>query len=546
MKNLVILICLLLVQQCLFSQQVLRYEMNPTATVSYTQDWLNSTKLTLSADASLTFRWIDGYWTSGNYGTNHNLYLYKNGVPYMWILDNGAVENTILGSAGDQFGLWIGGSAPVSGSATYEVTVTSLDVPTISPPGGIVRPDTLICILPPEGFPGSQIFYTTDGSIPTSSSMPYLYPFMISGGMTVRAIACYGGLKSAVNTRTFQIGWAPPEIFPPSAGFQVGDEVEVTVTNSPNNNGEGAILFRYSYGSGQTSWTEYVNPIIVTETSTIEAKVAGTDGESDVVSATYEFILENVATPVITPTGGAFTELPAVEISCATQGATIYYTTNGTEPSKTSSVYSGPITLTGSSRVKAFAAKVNMGDSDKVSRAYVLDDPLPQGDGTNDAYNDYLDTRNGLWYQYETLQDDGVLDDIIDLDDEWANGGVDTGAGGADGGDTGGGTDNGDGSGDAGGNTDDSGSDTGGTSGGTSTSTTNEGDSNYYSSSNTYNSYDNSSGNTDYLSLGAIGAIGVLPFIMKQETHPSVNGGSASDEERNENDSWSKRINFTK
>ncbi|HCE46777.1 MAG TPA: hypothetical protein DET40_24785 [Lentisphaeria bacterium] len=543
MKKLMVLTCLLLMQQGLFSQQALRYEMNPVVTVSNTQDWINSTKFTLSADASLTFRWIDGFWSSGNYGTNHNMYLYKNGVPYMWILDNGAAENTILGSAGDQFGMWIGGSSPVSGSATYEVTIRSMDVPAISPPGGIVRPDTIVCILPPDGFPNSQIYYTTDGTAPTASSTPYLYPFTVSSDMTVKAVAFYGGLKSNVNTKTFQIGWDPPEIFPPGAGFQVGDEVEVTISNSPNNNGEGTILFRYSYGPGQTSWTEYVNPIIVTETSTIEAKVVGTDGESDVVSAVYEFVLEKVTTPVISPTGGAFTELPAVEITCTTQGATIYYTTNGTEPSKTSPVYSGSITLAGSCRVKAFAVKAGMGNSDKVSRAYILDYPLPQGDGTNDAYNDYLDARNGLFDQFETLQDDGILDEIIDLDDEWTSGGDDTGTGDTDGGDTGGGTGDGDGG------TDGSGSgtgDSGGTSGGTSTSTTNEGDSNYYSTLNTYNSYDNTSGDTDYLSLGAIGLVGIFPFLMKQETHPSINGGGASDEDKNGNDSWSKRIYFTK
>ncbi|OGV52446.1 MAG: hypothetical protein A2X45_01225 [Lentisphaerae bacterium GWF2_50_93] len=435
------------------------------------------------------------------------------------------------------YAVWVGWA-----TMTFEIyTSVPFEGPVISPSGGIIRPSTPISITS-STVDTPLVYYTVDGTDPTTSSIYYEYPFALSSSATVKAIAVYEGVTSKISAKTFQIGWSPPEIFPASSGFQVGDEVEVTVTNSPNNNGEGTILFRYNYGPGQTPWTEYVNPITVVETSTIEAKVVGTDGESDVVSATYEFVLEKVATPVISPTGGAFTELPAVEITCSTQGATIYYTTNGTEPSKTSFVYAGAITLTGSCRVKAFAVKANMGDSDKVSRAYILDDPLPQGDGTNDAYNDYLDTRNGLFDQYETLQDDGILDDIIDLDDDWTNGGGDTGTGDTDGGDTGGGN------GDDDGGTEGSGSgtgDNGGTSGGTSTSTTNEGDSNYYSTSNTYNTYDNGSGSTDYLSLGAIGLAGVLPFLMKSESAPTIFDGRGSGEEDDEG-SYSKIIYFTR
>ncbi|MFZ2654529.1 MAG: chitobiase/beta-hexosaminidase C-terminal domain-containing protein [Victivallales bacterium] len=416
---------------------------------------------------------------------------------------------------------------------TFEIyTSVPFEGPVISPPGGIIRPSTPISIAS-SSVETPLIYYTTDGADPTTSSIFYEYPFALSSSATVKAIAVYEGVTSKISAKTFQIGWSPPEIFPSSAGFQVGDEVEVTITNSPNNNGEGTIVFRYNYGPGQTSWTEYVNPIIVTETSTIEAKVAGSGGESDIVSATYEFVLEKVETPVISPTGGAFTELPAVEIGCVTQGATIYYTTNGTEPSKTSAVYAGPITLTGSSRVKAFAAKANMGDSDKVSRAYILDEPLPQGDGTGEDYNNYLSARNGLFDQYETLQDDGILDDIIDLDDDWTNGGDDTGTGDTDGGGTTGGTGDGGGTGD-----------TDGTTGGTSTSTTNEGDSNYYTTSNTYNSYDNSSGDTDYMGLGAIGIIGMLPFLMKSESAPTVYDGGSSGGEDDVN--YSKIIYFTR
>lgn len=432
------------------------------------------------------------------------------------------------------------------------------EMPAISPPGGIVPPGQAVTITSSQTPDGASVFFTLDGSEPTSDSIPYADGLIvIEADTAVKAVAFYKGLVSPVNTKTFQIGWNPPEIFPPSGEFLAGEEIEATITNSPANNGQGTILFRYIYGGTQSAWTEYTEPISVTETSTVEAKAAGADRESSTVSETYEFVLEKVTTPEISPAGGFFAELPAVEISCATQDAAIHYTVNGAEPSNSSSIYSGPLILTGSSRVKAFAAKTGMGDSDKVSRAYILDEPLPQGNGNYEDYEDYLDARNSLHDRYLATQDEWALDDVIGLDDSWKNtsggGGTGGGTGTGDGGGTGGG--NGGGGGTTGGGTGDgtgdgtgtgnSGTgDTGGSSGG-STSVANEGDSSCYSTSNTYNSYDSGSGGTDYLGLGAVGVLGILPFMMKQDSVPSMYDVRESGEEKVE-EADSKIIHFTR
>lgn len=62
-------------------------------------------------------------------------------------------------------------------------------------------------------------------------------------------------------------------------------------------------------------------------------------------------------TPVIAPNGGTFTDQVEVAITTATDGATIYYTTNGTDASESSRVYSEPITLKESCTLKAIAVK---------------------------------------------------------------------------------------------------------------------------------------------------------------------------------------------
>lgn len=67
-----------------------------------------------------------------------------------------------------------------------------------------------------------------------------------------------------------------------------------------------------------------------------------------------------VATPVISPNGGTFSEGVNVTLSCATSGAAIYYTTNGNVPQPGTGftkVYSGPFAMTASGTVRALATK---------------------------------------------------------------------------------------------------------------------------------------------------------------------------------------------
>ena len=61
------------------------------------------------------------------------------------------------------------------------------------------------------------------------------------------------------------------------------------------------------------------------------------------------------ATPVITPNGGEITADTKITISCENEGAQIYYTINGDEPTTSSTSYSGPFTLDAPATVKAIA-----------------------------------------------------------------------------------------------------------------------------------------------------------------------------------------------
>ncbi len=67
-----------------------------------------------------------------------------------------------------------------------------------------------------------------------------------------------------------------------------------------------------------------------------------------------------------------------VTISCATSGATIRYTNDGSDPTSSSAVYSSPIAInTGTTTIRAKAYKDSMTESDVASATYTINTPTP-------------------------------------------------------------------------------------------------------------------------------------------------------------------------
>lgn len=124
---------------------------------------------------------------------------------------------------------------------------------------------------------------------------------------------------------------------------------------------EGAVIYYTVDGSDPlTSPTRnrYIWSITVNQTMTIKA-VAVKEGmnPSNVVEQTY---IIRVQPPEANPPAGEWKELPEqVELSCPTPGATIYYTLDGSLPSRNSLKYTGPIKLEKGKTniIKAFAVK---------------------------------------------------------------------------------------------------------------------------------------------------------------------------------------------
>lgn len=85
------------------------------------------------------------------------------------------------------------------------------------------------------------------------------------------------------------------------------------------------------------------------------------------IEVTYEGAPVAVETPTFTPTSGTYYAAQTVTIACATEGANIYYTLDGSAPTANSTLYTAPIAIDSTMTVKAIA--INGTDTSNVASA---------------------------------------------------------------------------------------------------------------------------------------------------------------------------------
>jgi hypothetical protein len=121
-----------------------------------------------------------------------------------------------------------------------------------------------------------------------------------------------------------------------------------------------------------TASTLYTEPISISTDTTLRA-IASAAGyvQSAVSSAAFTFTDQ---APAVTfqPGGGTYTAAQMVALSDTDSSANIYYTTDGTTPSGSSTLYSGPITVSASTTINAIAIDPNLQNSNVARSAYVI------------------------------------------------------------------------------------------------------------------------------------------------------------------------------
>ncbi|WP_400260580.1 leucine-rich repeat protein [Candidatus Methanomassiliicoccus intestinalis] len=102
------------------------------------------------------------------------------------------------------------------------------------------------------------------------------------------------------------------------------------------------------------------------------------EGKSTTFNITVN-VIQTVETPTFSPEHGTYAGTQTVNLSSKTEGAIIYYTIDGTEPTTRSTEYTAPITVSSTTTIKAIAVKDGMKDSAVASATYTIQSPPPAG-----------------------------------------------------------------------------------------------------------------------------------------------------------------------
>jgi len=364
----------------------------------------------------------------------------------------------------------------VSGSLSEMVALSAtatLPAPVITPETGASDTSIVVTITCANG--NADVYYTTDGTTPTSASAVYSAPFELNvpGTYTVKAIAMLTNWTASALTEATYVVTAPVPPTPPTptyndtlayaTGFEATEgftpgttynsAVEVldgpanqqwgfsygTVSNTSPISGASSLQMRW-YASAATMLGSARTAFDVTHATRIRFQGQATnglnamvsysiDGGNSYVDTVFEMttyartcdwvISENaeydnvrfkisivlptqlptstsrlyidsvciynfpslishvVDMPVIAPNSAVLYEPTDITISTATDGAQIYYTTDGTTPDVNSTLYTAPFTISSSTIVKAIAVKEGFTNSNMASATYTFPVDLP-------------------------------------------------------------------------------------------------------------------------------------------------------------------------
>lgn len=291
----------------------------------------------------------------------------------------GTIDNTNIWDMNNVSG--IGVTTVIGQSSSFTITAPlTAAVPTASPPSESTVANNSTVTLSTTTV-GANIYYTTDGTNPTTSS-PSGTSVVITGDpedeVTVKAIAGGPGFTSssiATFTYTLQPQVAAPTAFPGS-GTTVANNTTVTLTTAT----AGATIYYTTDGSNPTTGSLIGPSVVITGTPgavvTVKAMAAAPNmANSEIASFTYNLQPRAAAPTAVPASGSIVTNGATITLSTVTPGATIYYTTDGSDPTTASSSGSSVI-ATGASgatvTVKAMAAAINYVDSNISTFTYTI------------------------------------------------------------------------------------------------------------------------------------------------------------------------------
>ena len=226
---------------------------------------------------------------------------------------------------------------------------------------------------------GCDIYYTLNGSTPSKSSTRYNSGITIDGDCTLKAIAYKDGYKTS-DVLTVKYTVVDITLTADPAG---GNVTKGTVVHLYSNKSNASIRYTLN-GSTPTLGDPIYKPtegIVINQSCTLKATAKINGKNNSIISTPVMEWKYTISSPKLslsaTPSGGKVSKGSVVKLSAKSDGTTvsadIYYTLNGTTPTKSSTKYtSSGITINSDCTLKAIAYKSGYETSNVLTSSYTI------------------------------------------------------------------------------------------------------------------------------------------------------------------------------
>ena len=243
------------------------------------------------------------------------------------------------------------------------ISADTMPITTAAPSGGAFAATQTVTL---SANKPAIIYYTTDGSTPTTSSAVYSSPMTISASTNLNYFAKdTDGISETPKSQAYIIETTPPTTTAtPTGGTYYSPQ---TVTLSAN---EPATIYYTTDGTTPTTNSAVCSsPLTIFATTKLMYFAKDLVGHIETVKSQTYTIDTTPPITIATPVGGTYSPPLTVTLT-ASKPATIYYTTNSTIPTTSSTVYSGPLTISASTNLMYFGVDPGGNTGAVISQTY--------------------------------------------------------------------------------------------------------------------------------------------------------------------------------
>ena len=279
----------------------------------------------------------------------------------------------------------------LSATTTITIQATGQNGPSggpvyeFSPAGTTFAPPATVQLPVPSGVANPRIYWTQVGSSTQFDALATTVTGSIASAQVSHFSLAYVAPAPQVATPTFS---------PPAGTYPAAQSVTIATTTA------GATIHYTIDGTDPTAAsTTYSAPVSVTASSTLKA-IAVATGYTTSAVGTAAYVIggttPQAATPTFSPGSGTYTTTQLVTIATTTPGATLYFTTNGADPTTSSTVYTAQVSVGASGTLKAIATAPGYTTSAVGSATYTINTGGGSIDFTTLCQGSLTEAKN-LW-----------------------------------------------------------------------------------------------------------------------------------------------------